>query len=184
MLTGNSVDTFFRDMYDCFNFIDDRKYKSINKTKEKWDISDFRSVYESYYELSENKLDVNYPLGKMFTITPFSSFSERTPSWWSAYNKVKHEYYDSFYKANLKNVLNCLGALLILNALHLCSIRYLALQGIVKSYDYDFDQNFTIDRSIDQLLLQSKIGHSYFGFPLSINTKLFDFTYREEQNVI
>lgn len=37
------------------------------------------------------------------------------PVWWKSYNDVKHERNIYFYKANLKNALNALGALLILN---------------------------------------------------------------------
>jgi hypothetical protein len=37
----------------------------------------------------------------------------KTPLWWESYNKVKHERNEYFPQANLKNVLNSMGALLI-----------------------------------------------------------------------
>lgn len=37
------------------------------------------------------------------------------PLWWGACNKVKHERHNHFTDANLENVLNSLGALLVLN---------------------------------------------------------------------
>jgi hypothetical protein len=36
-----------------------------------------------------------------------------SPLWWQSYNKVKHQRNDFFPRANLKNVLNSMGALLI-----------------------------------------------------------------------
>lgn len=48
------------------------------------------------------------------TYKPFENWNNGTsPDWWAAYNKVKHFRHDNFYKANLKNVLNAVGALLI-----------------------------------------------------------------------
>jgi hypothetical protein len=35
------------------------------------------------------------------------------PLWWQSYNKVKHQRSDYFHEANLKNVLNAMGGLLI-----------------------------------------------------------------------
>lgn len=40
------------------------------------------------------------------------------PYWWNSYNRVKHERNEHFNLATLKNVLNALGALLILNYHH------------------------------------------------------------------
>jgi hypothetical protein len=39
---------------------------------------------------------------------------KRVPFWWTAHNKVKHERDTKFDRATLKNVLNAVGALLIL----------------------------------------------------------------------
>lgn len=48
------------------------------------------------------------------------------PSWWTAYNKVKHEYYRNLKdKATLGNVIDSLAGLLVLNALHKCSQEFL-----------------------------------------------------------
>lgn len=52
-------------------------------------------------------------------LQPFEDWSKKeeyTPlSWWTSYNKVKHQRTEHYSKANLKNVLNSLSALLILN---------------------------------------------------------------------
>jgi hypothetical protein len=48
-------------------------------------------------------------------LMPWSNWqSDKTPDWWRAYNKVKHERNTHFKKANLKNVLNAMSGLLLL----------------------------------------------------------------------
>lgn len=48
------------------------------------------------------------------THKPFENWNNGVnPDWWKDYNKVKHVRNDNFHKANLKNVLNAVGALLI-----------------------------------------------------------------------
>lgn len=51
-------------------------------------------------------------------LQPFMNWSVapyKSPDWWSAYNDVKHNRNAEFMKANLKNVLNALAGLYILN---------------------------------------------------------------------
>ena len=47
-------------------------------------------------------------------LTPWANWQEdRSPDWWVAHNKVKHERGAYFPRANLKNVLNAMGGLFI-----------------------------------------------------------------------
>jgi len=47
-------------------------------------------------------------------LTPWKNWnSTQNPIWWRSYNKVKHERNEHFTEANLKNVLNSVGGLLI-----------------------------------------------------------------------
>ena len=51
------------------------------------------------------------------TLKPLQDWSQapyKSPNWWKNYNKVKHNRYSHFSKANLENVLNALAALYIL----------------------------------------------------------------------
>lgn len=51
------------------------------------------------------------------TLKPWSNWNlvknPQNPLWWRSYNKVKHERNEYFAEANLKNVLNSIGGLLI-----------------------------------------------------------------------
>ena len=50
-------------------------------------------------------------------LIPFLNWRQvpyKSPDWWTPYNKVKHERIDNYKKANLKNVVNSLAGLYIL----------------------------------------------------------------------
>lgn len=52
---------------------------------------------------------------KKINIKPFNQWDEEnSPQWWKSYNDVKHERVAKYKKGNLKNVLNALSALYIL----------------------------------------------------------------------
>lgn len=186
VLTGNSIDTFFRKMFECPYIIEHKNFSRIKKPINKRGIKEFIK-YESLYELSQNHVYIPSRIGASDTLTPFESFNEdKSPCWWTAYNKVKHEYYDNLTKANLRNVLNGLGALLILHSLHMCSRRYLLLHGLID----DISQSFRArplphmeDMYIpqDPPMLISYIGPTWWGGNPTISTKLFVFTYRVDK---
>lgn len=48
---------------------------------------------------------------------------DNSPDWWKSYNKVKHQRNESYREANLKNVINAVGALLV------CTVFYYKLKG-------------------------------------------------------
>jgi len=51
-------------------------------------------------------------------LTPWSEWDKKTnsnPVWWRSYNKVKHHRDSDFKKANLKNVLNAMAGLALVN---------------------------------------------------------------------
>lgn len=187
VLIGNEMDTFFRDMFDCPYFQTDPNFLSIRKRKAKWTMREYRKVYEIYYELSENSLDFQLGLGGAYNISPFSKLSARRPSWWTAYNKIKHEHYDHLRKANLKNVVNCLGGLLILNALHLCSKHRLAINRLIKYQDpiRQSALDIIIDEParISNEILKSKIGTTIWEPSSFIETEIFRFDYRTDEDI-
>lgn len=68
-----------------------------------------------------------------FTLQPFINWSsEKSPEWWGNYNDVKHERTtdDNYKKANLKNVINSLAGLYILE-------QYFVKQIGDRDNDYD-----------------------------------------------
>jgi hypothetical protein len=50
---------------------------------------------------------------------PFANWgNSRTPEWWKANNKVKHQRHEYFQRASLQNTLNAFAALFIANTYH------------------------------------------------------------------
>jgi len=78
------------------------------------DINDYKKIIKQYKpKLVDETVDISrYGL----SFTPWENWRKKgNPFWWQSYNNVKHERNNCFNEANLKNVLNSLGALLISN---------------------------------------------------------------------
>ena len=183
ILTGSAVDSFFRDMGVCPcvathpKFIDAKK--GIGTKKRKWDIHDFMKAYEPVYELSKNEVSRPFGLSNLGTRTPFKSFADnRPPVWWSAYNHIKHEYYSKITEATLENILDALGALLILNALHKDSQKYLVTIGVIQCEGVDISSNLILEE-LEKSMIGYPKGSILFGGCL-ITTPIFLFRFRED----
>lgn len=72
-------------------------------------------VLKKWKTLSEQKVRMN-----TIELQPFKNWkpspSYSAPDWWTPYNRVKHERLENFRKANLKNVMNALAGLYILES--------------------------------------------------------------------
>jgi len=179
VLNGNAVDTFFRNMIMCPNIKENKAFKEMKKKprkKKTWKISHFQKIIEPIHELSKNIIQVPFGLGTSQTITPFQDFSSKIPDWWNAYNHIKHDYYDNITEANLSNVVNSLGALLILHALHRCSRSYLINQ-------FKILNEWTLSRAYTFEALNSDVGilESFSNYRFYIVTNVFVFDYNVER---
>ncbi|MGO2225985.1 MAG: hypothetical protein ACTH4C_03720 [Psychrobacter celer] len=74
--------------------------------------------------ISESNIFLDISNEKL-TFQPFELLSEEDEAfeWWSAYNNVKHQRPENFYQANIKNLLNALAALHILNLVYAISSK-------------------------------------------------------------
>lgn len=179
-LIGSAIDTFFRNMHRCPTVsvrkeISDVQLRVSKRKNKKWNIYDFMDAYEPLYELSKNEVMVPFGLSSLGVRKPFENFGVRKePSWWTAYNHIKHEYYDKITEANLGNVIDALGALLILNALHKDSQEYLVKNGILKCDS--LNPNYVVN-----ILRKSFIGYpKTMGLGCLIETPIFIFTLRKD----
>jgi hypothetical protein len=76
-------------------------------------IEDYRSILsEAIPDLPQTEVFVpRYG----FSFKPWDNWTDgRSPDWWRAYNKVKHERDSNYHQATLKHALNSLGGLLLL----------------------------------------------------------------------
>jgi len=140
---GGYIDSAFKEMARFFTFTEVKSYKIKRgvlteklERKAVKDIIDYCAVFEGIYDLSNNshgdliaKLDFG-----LQHLRPFEKFAgAKSPEWWTAYNKVKHEYSAEFDRANIKNVLNGLAGAFLLNALHYPSIELLWKLGYLEA---------------------------------------------------
>lgn len=72
-------------------------------------------VLKKWKTLSEQKVRMN-----TIELQPFKNWKPSplysAPDWWTPYNRVKHERLENFKEANLKNVMNALAGLYILES--------------------------------------------------------------------
>jgi hypothetical protein len=75
------------------------------------DVDDFqKKLFDPMTLLDSRVVIYTYPLR---SCRPFENYRSND-GWWNVYNKLKHNRFDHFEKANLVNVLNALGALFLL----------------------------------------------------------------------
>jgi hypothetical protein len=156
---GGYVDTAFKEMSQYPKFSGNEKCKYIRKKVSKDElvtISDFREAFEPIYDLSKRSVAVlstkHFAL-LIDVLAPFSEFGEEiTPKWWTAYNKVKHNWLKNFKKANLENTLRALSGAFLLNVIHEPSLLALAKGKIAKTFLSNWKEIRFSDKLLDRLI--------------------------------
>jgi hypothetical protein len=191
---GDDVDSCFREMAKCVyrgcgcsgllsSSVRSRLAVRRKKTLSRWDITDYKDIFEPIYQLSQNSVSVPFGLRGIPPLSPFLTFaSGGTPTWWRAYNHIKHDYYVSMDKGKLQNVLSALAGLLILNLLHKCSQYYLAMTGTVSGGIKVGE----LTQTVGYQYLTEELQKSPLGIPAStitvpftwLKTDIFVFEYR------
>lgn len=111
---GSEVDVTFKELCD------------ISQDNKDADISDYKKiVMQKYSSILSQKITV-----AGITLTPFYKWSEKTPTWWKAYNGIKHGRAKNYRKANLENTINLLGALFIIE-------NYLLKKIVAQTGEFD-----------------------------------------------
>jgi len=180
-LIGSAIDTFLRDMRHCPNVLTCKEVSNVElqvsrRRNKAWKIYDFINAYEPLYELSKNEVTMPFGLSNLGSRKPFENFGTgKLPAWWTAYNHIKHEYYDKITEANFGNVIDALGGLLILNALHKDSQEYLVKSGVLKC------------GGLTDSYIINELKRSFIGYPKTmpvleclIVTPIFVFRLRSE----
>jgi len=187
VLTGNAIDTFFKDMASCSNIGKNLSSKGRNyPDRRNWRIDNYYDVFEPYYELSRNDVAVGFGLGNLQTLTPFKFFNyikindtDRSyiPTWWDAYNDTKHQFYEKMENANLGNALTALAGLFLLNSLHICSKIYLAKNMLISGRYANLRSGLVGEVS------RTRIGTTRWASPNQVITPLFVFTLRVDETL-
>lgn len=157
LLTGAAVDSVFNEI---------RKSSLLPQTTEVIDlagssepnITDYRRVYEPIFQLSSVEVLVSHGLTNYGTIKPFEAFAgNQSPGWWTAYNEVKHEFFQNVQKGTLDNLVRALGGLFVLNILHKDSQQYLIRNSLI--WGGNFDRRIVYWRDYENVWEHMKNSH-------------------------
>lgn len=177
---GSSVDGFFRKMLEDSRFDSFSHVQVLKNSKRKRDINYFRDFFDPIYQLSSVEVNTAYGLTFYGACRPFAGFldskNSKIPVWWDAHNHVKHGWYVNIEEATLKNTIEALAGLFVLNILHKESQEYLIkYQDVIRGEFLD---------SMPQSMILKAFNASMIGIPKSLNQKcvaitpLFTHTFR------
>jgi hypothetical protein len=184
---GNSIDSFFRNMLkDAPTCSCEYKHvPALLASNRPRDICFFRDLFEPMYALSGAKVSIAYGLtfyDKNFR--PFQKFGKQEiPLWWTAYNHVKHTWFDHVDEATLENVVGALAGLFILNVLNTSSRLYLIKHQNVIKWDYMKASDNLI---VEDLMKKSKMGipKNWDGYNFTASTPVFVHSYRSDKKAV
>jgi hypothetical protein len=181
----SSIDGFFRKMVEDSRFDSFSHVSVLKSSKRKHDINYFRDFFDPIYQLSTAKVKIEYGLTSYGTCRHFKGFldpkNNRIPSWWNSYNHVKHGWYVNIKEATLKNTIEALAGLFVLNVLHKESQEYLIKHQDVITGEF-------LDRMPQDMILEA-FNRSMIGIPEARNqtciakTSLFMHIFRVDKQV-
>ena len=109
---------------------------------------------------------------KDIELQPFLNWSSqpqyKSPDWWTPYNKVKHERLSNYKKANLKNTLNALAALYILE---LYFVKFIGDRDNVRDVPNDVSKLFEL---INYPTINTVVGKESYLITRDEISSLFD----------
>lgn len=185
--TGNSIDSFFRntlkDTETCS--CDYQHLEPLLASNRPRDIYFFKDLFEPMYRLSGAEVSIAYGLtfyDKKFR--PFKKFRRNElPAWWTAYNHVKHTWFDCIEEATLENMVGALAGLFILNVLNTSSRLYLIKHQNVIKWEYMKTVNNLL---VEDLMKKSKMGipKNWDAYNFTASTPVFVHSYRSDKKVV
>jgi hypothetical protein len=178
---GAHIDSAFKEIIKFSEF--QEKLPDISKNNRASIIDYYPIVLE--YKLSKRKVMFKR-LPEPEAVMPFQNFLKiddkfETPSWWQAYNKIKHHFSDNFQQANLQNTRDALSGAFLLNAIHTPAYIRLVRDRVIKPQRdgtgagvFSFKGGPQLDENLKKWAKEDKL----LGV---VETSLFFFEYRNNR---
>jgi len=140
--TASEVEAFFKqalldstlDQSSRINSVKLGECRTKSKNSKQIKISEFRDIFDPHCELSKWHVNIGEPFLQYREVQPFIRFSKKqSPTWWLAYNKVKHDLFANRVHGNLENLLQAMAGLFLLNVLHRPNQPVLILKNIIRN---------------------------------------------------
>jgi len=146
MRSCSYIESLFKDVIRNQDLSDhpDQEMIKDKKRKRRLTIKDLIEIFCDYWSLAPIEVSIRRNNDQL---KPFKEFKnpdldDKIPTWWQAYNKLKHDFYKEVEKGTLENALLSLSALFVLNCklpLHFNleeNINYLVTNGIITSPNF------------------------------------------------
>jgi len=144
---GSQIDIFFRNW-------DIVQKNNSSKPMDKLRFGNYKTINNNI-NLNDKKIKI---IATNEILTPFKDWTKTDPSWWEAYNHVKHNGFVNKEKGNLFNVIESLSALFLLNCIHdelrIKLIEYGYRKVDLNSYDLIIRQNLSFNPASPYLTSQ------------------------------
>jgi len=168
--TGSAVDSFFKVVMAGGRLFEGKSKKEMKDL----DIVDYRKVIGPTYRLAEAQVVVSDGIAPYAEMDPFVAFaSDKSPNWWKAYNNYKHSRYADTAIATLRNSVEALAGLFILNVLHKENQAFLVEKGVIRA---TYGPG---DKGIINALAKSDFG-IVAGYKCEAKSQLFDHMFRRD----
>jgi len=165
--TGSTIDSFFKNAISTDSWQKIIRDDQIPYRKDRPDMRLYRTLFNNMYNFSDKRI---FNLISGTELYPFSEWkNENALRWWTSYTKLKHDRFENREQAAIKNVLNALGGLFLLNAIHIETRLVLLKEKIIQTEHY-IDNQFLI-----KVLLN--IEPLDIPYPIFAKTKLFGYVF-------
>ncbi len=106
------------------------------RTRRTLTITDYIEIFAEYLKLALVELTIRRNNGQIKPFKEFKNPDDKTPTWWKAYNSLKHDFYSNINQGTLENALASLSALFVLNCKLPENINYLVLNRVITSPNF------------------------------------------------
>jgi hypothetical protein len=176
--TGSTIDSFFKNALFFDQFDEIPTIKKIRTNEKCHNMKTYREIFDDFYNLSNKEIFENKSWSK---IIPFANWKEnKTLDWWKNYTDFKHDRFSNRKKATFKITLDALGALFLLNVIHLETRMILFRDGFIhapKPLDKNvFRETVSRKEPLDDLHRPIYAKSRLFGYVFEPTSSLIDDT--------
>ncbi|MEN6341760.1 MAG: hypothetical protein ABFC89_04285 [Methanospirillum sp.] len=172
---GSLIDSFFKNIAFEESMRSALGIETITGEKGKSNIVRYQAVFEPFYSLSKSTI---MELKNYSALFPFANWNMEdnrkptAPSWWDAYTSLKHDRFQNNEQATLKNTLDALGGLFLLNVKSIETRRALLANRVIITSKFPFD-------SATRMLEKNEPFNCFPGMYYA-KTNLFGYVYETE----
>ena len=186
---GSTIDSTFKTFKDSRHLGAVEKVQELREKKNP-NIGDYATTYGSAYPLARKAvyfLHDHSPLYPWQTWQVTEPQQDRTPLWWYAYNRVKHDRFANLKMAKLRTTMDALAAFFSVCVLILEMRNHLYSLGRIRHVEtYERDDVWGIEAWLGggppELTQLQDLGDR-FELPVYVNTPLFALFLSSDKNV-